>query len=117
MWSASDMDWNLVPNFLGIVGGVGSTLVFLTYWLSNKFQQEREYFFTKVDTSIQKVIDKLEYHERHDDQRFGELRDDMWEMRLRIAAQKLVINKADDENETAEEITVKRRPKRSSITG
>lgn len=32
------------------------------------------------------VLSKLEYHERHDDRRFGDLSDNIWMLRLRNAA-------------------------------
>lgn len=32
------------------------------------------------------IVDKLEYHERHDDDRFGQIRNDLAELRIRNAS-------------------------------
>lgn len=39
-----------------------------------------------VSKSIDKVLDKLEYHERHDDLRFDDIRKDMQLVHVRMAA-------------------------------
>jgi hypothetical protein len=54
-------------------------------WLSNRFagiSQEMDKRFEKVLTAI---TSKLEYHERHDDQRFGDINNGLWEIRLQNA--------------------------------
>lgn len=37
------------------------------------------------------ILDKLEYHERHDDIRFSQLHDSIWDMKVRNAAIKGII--------------------------
>lgn len=80
-------DWvNPVSNFVMLifttVGAVGS----LAWWLSVQFNSMREYFAKKLRECSQEIMDKLEYHERHDDRRFAEVRGDVWDIRLRNAA-------------------------------
>lgn len=50
-------------------------------WISNQFNKVRAAIYSMRDD----VLAKLEYHERHDDRRFGELGDDIWEIRVRLA--------------------------------
>jgi hypothetical protein len=54
-------------------------------WLSNRFagiSQEMDKRFEKILVAI---TTKLEYHERHDDQRFGDINNGLWEIRLQNA--------------------------------
>lgn len=60
-------------------------------WLSKQFASLRELIYHKVDQLENNFIQKLEYHERHDDNRFSDLQNDIWEMRLRNAAAKGII--------------------------
>jgi hypothetical protein len=47
-------------------------------WLGGQFKNVDEKF-AKILTTIN---EKLEYHERHDDQRFNHISDNIWELRL-----------------------------------
>lgn len=67
--------------FVGILGSVWS----LALWLSTKFSTSDDKLDKKITAIAEKIIDKLEYHERHDDQRFSNLGNDLWSMRLDIA--------------------------------
>jgi hypothetical protein len=60
-------------------------------WLSNRFagiSKEMDQRFEKVFSAINS---KLEYHERHDDQRFGEISNGLWEIRLQNAIQGRIV--------------------------
>lgn len=50
--------------------------------MSNQFSR----IFSKLETTRDQILDKLEYHERHDDQRFAQISNDLWMLRLRQAA-------------------------------
>lgn len=76
------MEWGTLLQFLGLSGAFVATVGTLTWWLAGQFKSTRDIVYTQ----IQKVLDKLEYHEKHDDQRFQEIRNDIWEIRLRNAA-------------------------------
>lgn len=54
-------------------------------WLSGRFQGISKDFDLKFEKFLQTITEKLEYHERHDDQRFGHISDSIWEMRLQNA--------------------------------
>ena len=79
------MDWNLFFQVAGVATGVAGTLVTMTWWLSRQFSSQTERFFNKMDSLFEKISIKLDYHEKHDDQRFSEIKDDLWEVRVRLA--------------------------------
>ena len=68
---------------------LGATIITAVWghaiWLSNRFSsisQEMDKRFEKLLTTL---LGKIEYHERHDDQRFGEINNGLWEVRLQNA--------------------------------
>lgn len=82
------IDWGLIGVLMTIIGTVWS----LAWWLSNKFTELRGLFYTQVDKVSRSILDKLEYHEKHDDQRFSNvdqrfssIKDDLWDIRIRNA--------------------------------
>lgn len=68
----------IVSLFLTIFAAVWS----LAWWLNGHFNNIRK----DVYALGKEILDKLEYHERHDDTRFSQLRDDIWDIRVRNAA-------------------------------
>src|SRR5258708_3123011 len=72
----------LVAVFIATMGAVWS----LAIWLTGKFYEIRHLMFDKIDSSNKDFMEKLEYHERHDDARFAEVRNDLWELKIRNAA-------------------------------
>ena len=93
-------------NWLALIG-VYVTLVtggwYVFNWLSKKFKE----IFDKIDNVKETVLTKLDYHERHDDKRFSEVNNNIWELRLR---QVVVENRGqvfDQEDRSSE---AKRRP-------
>lgn len=75
--------------FLTIFGAVWS----LAWWLSGQFTAIRSLIYSTAEKTTLGIMSKLEYHEKHDDQRFIALgdqiqnvRDVMWDMRVRQAA-------------------------------
>lgn len=83
--------------FLGIIASVGASVWSLAWWLNGHFTNIRK------DVSLlgKEIMAKLEYHERHDDTRFAQIRDDIWDIRLHNAASdgfsKLAVAKPKDE--------------------
>ena len=56
----------------------------------------------RVGEIKKEILLKLEYHERHDDARFSEIRNDIWQMRVDDAARNAALvleNKAKDEKD------------------
>lgn len=68
-----------------IISGIAGTVWGFAWWLSNKFNELTTAFYTKIDKVGTMILEKLEYHERHDDSRFSSVSDDLWEIRLRNA--------------------------------
>ena len=88
-----------IPVF-SIIFAIASTATGLGWWLSGQFSHHRKYTYDVVKEMKTEILQKLEYHERHDDQRFdqvdgriGRLRNDVWEIRLRNAAKDTSMNK------------------------
>ena len=54
-------------------------------WLSGQFKGVYKAVDVKFDKILDTLTEKLEYHERHDDQRFGHINDGIWELRLQNA--------------------------------
>jgi len=42
--------------------------------------------YERIGLTEKVLVDKLEYHERHDDERFAGIRNDLWDIRVRNAA-------------------------------
>lgn len=84
----STIDWTAAGLFLTIITAVST----LTWWLSGQFSSVRNLVHAKVDLVEKSILDKLEYHERHDDQRFTTIDNSLWEMKLRNAAIRGVIS-------------------------
>lgn len=51
------------------------------WWLSKRFNG----IYSKIQTTLDLMISKLEYHEQHDDKRFSELNNGLWMLRLENA--------------------------------
>jgi hypothetical protein len=67
-------------------------------WLSNRFagiSKEMDQRFEKVFLAIS---GKLEYHERLDDQRFNDINNGLWEIRLQNALQGHLIPAKEEKN-------------------
>ena len=79
--------WALVePQFAGalatfLVALFSAEWVFII-WLSRQFTK----VYCKMDELADKILGKLEYHERHDDVRFDNIRKDIFSVQLRNAA-------------------------------
>lgn len=54
------------------------------WWLSRKFSG----IYEKIQTTLDLMITKLEYHEQHDDQRFSEITNGLWALRVEQAAKR-----------------------------
>lgn len=77
MFNLSPTDWvAIVGVYITILGSVWG----LGRYLDGRFVK----VFEKIEAVQDRVLTKLEYHERHDDKRFSEIREDIWETRLRI---------------------------------
>lgn len=74
-------DWATAGIIFTIVSAVSS----LTWWLSGQFSSVRHLVFERIGLVEKTILDKLEYHEKHDDDRFGAIRSDIADVRVRNA--------------------------------
>lgn len=54
-------------------------------YLSNRFSSMGKETDAKFDKILTTITEKIEYHERHDDRRFSEIQNNLWEVRLQNA--------------------------------
>lgn len=67
---------------------VGGTVWALAWWLSGQFSEVRNLVYAQMT----RILEKLEYHEKHDDQRFGQMREDLAEIRIRNASKDTIMS-------------------------
>lgn len=53
--------------------------------MSRQFMAIRNLVYDKHEQLQKFITDKIEYHERHDDERFSAVTKDLWELRVRNA--------------------------------
>lgn len=76
-------EWvNPVGNLLIII----TTLCTAVWWLSTQFTRILNFVSEKIDKLEETILSKLEYHERHDDQRFNAVTNDLWTIKVRNAS-------------------------------
>lgn len=56
------------------------------WWFSKKFNEVHDNIDNKTKELERNIVKKLEYHERHDDVRFADIKNDVWDIRVRNAA-------------------------------
>lgn len=85
---------------VGIAVGVfvGGTVWGLAWWLSGQFSGVRQLVYELINKTEQNIISKLEYHEKHDDSRFDDIKRDIWEVKLRAASNAVNIQKLEDKD-------------------
>lgn len=66
----------------------------LAWWLSGQFSKTHKLIYDQIKKLEDHFTNKLDYHERHDDQRFNTIHNDLWEMRVQNAAVRGIITKA-----------------------
>lgn len=64
---------------------LGAEWVF-AIWINRQFTNFRNLVYSSAEKLQNSILTKLEYHEKHDDQRFASLERSLWEIRVRNAA-------------------------------
>jgi hypothetical protein len=68
---------------------LGATIISAVWghaiWLSTRFSSIQKEIDTKFEKILTSLTTKMEYHERHDDRRFSQISDGLWEIRLQSA--------------------------------
>jgi hypothetical protein len=89
-----DGNWDLAFGVLTSLGIILGAVWGHSLWLSKQFNSLKDLIYSKVGALEDVLLSKLEYHERHDDKRFSDLHNELWEMKLRNAAmQGLILDK------------------------
>lgn len=70
----------LTPSLAMITGSGG-----LAWFMASQFSKVRHLIDDKIDRTEQMLINKIEYHERHDDKRFSTIMDDLLTIKIRNA--------------------------------
>lgn len=68
-------DWTLASVAGTLVFTILTAVWSLAWWLARQFSLVKD-----------AILEKLEYHERHDDVRFDAITKDLWEIRVRNAS-------------------------------
>lgn len=68
-----------------ILALLGAEWVF-AIWINRQFSNVRNLVYSSTEKLQLNILSKLEYHEKHDDQRFASLERNIWEIRVRNAA-------------------------------
>jgi len=91
-------EWNSILSFVITAATMIFTVGTGVWWLSGQFSKMRHLMDDKIDKLESNIIQKFEYHEQHDDARFNQLGNDVWQLRLENAARegKVKIAKRDD---------------------
>lgn len=68
---------------------VGGTVWALAWWLSGQFSEIRSFVYQQMSRVEVNILDKLEYHEKHDDSRFDDLNKELWDIKIRLASKNI----------------------------
>lgn len=68
------------------LGTVAAVVWSASWFLFRQANAIKSLVYIKFDEVKKALIDKIEYHERHDDQRFDALQKDIWQIRVVNAA-------------------------------
>ncbi len=68
---------------------VGGTVWALAWWLSGQFSEIRAFVYQQMSRVEVNILDKLEYHEKHDDSRFEDMNKELWDVKIRLASKNI----------------------------
>lgn len=77
-------EWSPVVEIVGIILAILTAQWRLSSWLGKQFDSVKDLVYTMED----RILDKLEYHERHDDQRFADINNNLVKIQLGIRCRK-----------------------------
>lgn len=80
---------NTIVAIIGLFLTVFAAIWSLAWWLNGHFNNIRK----DVYLLGKEILDKLEYHERHDDKRFSQIHDVMTDIRVHNAATDALLRK------------------------
>lgn len=105
----SIQDWiTLLGTATAIIMAVAVSTWAIFNYLHGIVSEMKALFFKRIDELEDKILNKLEYHERHDDERFSQMDKNLWEQKLRMVALEATKGRIFDQEEE------RRRPTKSS---
>lgn len=80
---------------LSICFVIATSVWSIALWINGHFNILRK----ELSELGKEILDKLQYHERHDDQRFGQIQEALTDIRVRNAANEamLILNRSKEE--------------------
>lgn len=81
MFTVADIS-TMVTAMAAAVASVAS----ITWFMSTQFSKIRNLIYERIMLAERELLEKIEYHERHDDQRFSEIKNDLWTIKLAVSA-------------------------------
>ena len=67
---------------------VGGAVWGLAWWLSGQFSSIRALVYETATKTADAILGKLEYHEKQDDNRFDDIKRNIWEIKIRQAGER-----------------------------
>lgn len=80
------MEWSVVAALGTMAFAVLGAEWTLAVWLQRQFSLVKALVYERTELIESRIVAKLEYHERHDDQRFSAISSDLVAIRIRNAA-------------------------------
>ncbi len=77
--------WEFIQRFLNVFA-ILSAISGSAWYISNQFNSVKSLVHTTVNNMRDVILAKLEYHERHDDERFEQVHKELWEIKLHNAS-------------------------------
>lgn len=71
---------------LATLGAIIGIVWYANSWLNRQFSETKKVIFDRLERMQEAILNKMEYHERHDDQRFHDINNDVWAIKVRNAA-------------------------------
>lgn len=90
------MDLSVIISAIGLFLAIFGSVWSLAWWLSGQFLTTRNIIYSQVEKLQNSFIGKLEYHERHDDQRFAAIMNDLSDLKIRNASIKTLYLNTDE---------------------
>ncbi len=75
-------EWSLVLGVLGAGMIILTSMWKFSTWISEQFSSMKDYVNDRISDLENKVIDKIDYHERLDNNRFSNIHNEIWELKV-----------------------------------
>lgn len=80
-------EWlTLLTSLLTVLGGMVASVWYMAWFLSRQLSEMKSLFYSQIDILKKAILDKIEYHEQHDDKRFSQITDELWAIKVRNAS-------------------------------